>query len=365
MMRTIKTISDHTYYTGSLPEGCKYCLEGSKLVLFITGLCPNPSFCNWYCPLSSKRKGVDDIYVNDINVTKDEDIIKEANLMEAKGAGFTGGDPLVKFDRTIKYIKLLKKEFGSKFHIHLYTTASVIEDEEKFNELDKAGLDEIRFHPNPSEWHKIKWALNTKMDVGAEVPVLPGRYKELLEFIRYLEDLKKVTFINLNELEICDANAEKLKERNYQIRDLSTVKGSHELAFRILKEVRDGYKINTHYCSAYVKGGVQLKNRMKRRAKNVKADYEEISDEGLFIKGVIIDQEQNNDVDLANFITVLEEKFNIPKEFIFYQESKNRIEIHKDYISKVADFARDKGLLCGIVEEWSGKNRFDVTFNPC
>lgn len=362
-MKKIKTIENHTYFTGTLPEGCKYCLEGSKLVLFVTGLCSNPPFCSWYCPLSEKRKGLDVIYANDVKIAGFEDIIKEANLMEAKGAGVTGGDPLVKFDRTIKYIKGLKKEFGSKFHIHLYTTGNIVENKNKFIELEEAGLDEIRFHPSPSDWHKIEWALETDMDVGAEVPVLPNQFAELLKFARYLDGLEGIKFLNLNELEMCDANSEQLKERNYSLKDMAAVKGSHESAFRILKKTND-LKLNIHYCSAFVKGGVQLKNRMKRRAKNVREPYEEISEDGLFIKGVIFCQNPNNNFDLSSFVNILENEFEIPEKMIFYQPLKSRIELHRDYLDKVADFCEDEGLLCGIVEEWSGQNRFDVTFNP-
>ena len=362
-MKKIKSIENHTYYTGELPEGCKYCLEGSKLVLFITGLCPNPSFCNWYCPLSDKRKGKDVVYANDVEVAGREDIIKEANLMEAKGAGITGGDPLIKLDRTLDHIKFLKKEFGQKFHIHLYTTGVMVNDKKVMKQLDEAGLDEIRFHCDKKNWHKIEWALDTSMDVGAEIPVIPDKYDEIIEFIKYLDDLNNVKFINLNELEMCDANAEALKERNYILKDLYSVKGSHELAFRIIKEAAK-FNINIHYCSAFVKGGVQLKNRMKRRAKNTRAPYEEISDDGLFIKGVVFSQNPDNNSDLSDLVNILIKEFNIPEKMIFYHPLKNRIEIHKNYLNKIVDFVNDKGLICGIVEEWSGQNRFDVTFNP-
>ena len=106
-MKKIKSVENHTYYTGDLPAGCIYCLEGSKLVLFLTGLCSNPPYCSWYCPLSEKRKNFDVIFANDVEVLEDSDIFKEAKLMEAKGAGITGGDPLIKLDRTLNYIKIL------------------------------------------------------------------------------------------------------------------------------------------------------------------------------------------------------------------------------------------------------------------
>ncbi|MHA1311200.1 MAG: radical SAM protein [Candidatus Helarchaeota archaeon] len=362
-MKKIKSIEQHTYYTGNLPEGCKYCLEGSKLVLFVTGLCPNPEFCSWYCPLSDKRKGHDIIFANDVEVHGDEDIIKEVNLMEAKGAGITGGEPLVKLDRTIHYIKLLKKEFGTKFHIHLYTTGTILESKKDLFALAEAGLDEIRFHTGKKDRRKIEWATETNMDVGAEIPVLPDKFDEIMEYIRYLDSIEGVKFINLNELEMCDANSEELKKKNYTLKDLTSVKGSHELAFKILKQTTN-LDLNVHYCTAFVKGGVQLRNRMKRRAKNTKTSYEEVSDEGLFVKAVIFSQNQDEQQNLPNLVKVLVKKFGIPEKMIFYQPLKNRIELHKDFINKIADFIHEQGYICGIVEEWSGQNRFDVTFTP-
>src|SRR5574341_2335547 len=101
-----------------LPEGCRLCYKGAKMVLFVTGVCGRGCF---YGPVSNKRRGKDVIFANERRVEKNEDILEEAVSMEALGTGITGGEPLLRLDRVVRYIKLLKNRFGVSHHIHLYT----------------------------------------------------------------------------------------------------------------------------------------------------------------------------------------------------------------------------------------------------
>ena len=98
----------YSYKTGCLEKGCQLCVKGSKLVLFVTGICSRNCY---YCPLSEKKKNKDVVYANEWPILKDSDIIKEAELCNAKGAGITGGDPLLVCERTCSVIKKLKKTF--------------------------------------------------------------------------------------------------------------------------------------------------------------------------------------------------------------------------------------------------------------
>ena len=88
-----------------LPKGCRQCVRGEKLVLFITGICNNNCY---YCPLSEKRKNKDVIYANERLINSIEEAIEEAKLCSSKGVGITGGNPLLKIDRTVKFLKALK-----------------------------------------------------------------------------------------------------------------------------------------------------------------------------------------------------------------------------------------------------------------
>ncbi|MBI1968880.1 4Fe-4S cluster-binding domain-containing protein, partial [Candidatus Woesearchaeota archaeon] len=98
----------YSYNISELPAGCQYCIRGEKLVLFVTGLCPRRCY---FCPVSDQKFGKDVTFANERQVEQQEDVLKEAEAMSAKGTGITGGDPLVTVERTAKYIKKLKKKY--------------------------------------------------------------------------------------------------------------------------------------------------------------------------------------------------------------------------------------------------------------
>ncbi len=274
-----------SFTNGRPAKGCEYCVKGQKLVLFITGLCGMRCF---YCPVSEKKIFKDVIYANEWKIEKKEDLLEEARLTEAKGAGITGGDPLVVVDRVCEYIRLLKKEFGTHFHIHLYTTLQLV-NEERLEKLHDAGLDEIRFHFNLDDntwWPRIMIAQKYNWDIGAEIPCIPGKKKEILALTEYLKD--KVQFFNLNELELSERNSEEFKKRILVTRNTGTyaIKKSYELAQEILRETRE-HPYTVYFCTAKLKDCVQMKNRIKRRARNVRKPFDKVTSEGMLIRGAL------------------------------------------------------------------------------
>ncbi|MFH0862681.1 MAG: radical SAM protein [Candidatus Altiarchaeota archaeon] len=278
----------HSWRIGRLPDGCRSCVKGAKLVLFATGVC---GMRCWYCPISERKNGRDVVVANEWWVKKDSEILQEARLIGAEGAGITGGDPLCRLDRTIRYIRLLKKAFGKKFHIHLYaptthTTANALA------RLHKAGLDEIRFHPwfleGKPRLEPIAEALRYDWDVGCEIPVIPGRYRETVEVIKSVDNVG-VKFLNLNQFEVSETNAKAMQERGYEAEsdESFAVKGSGRMAIKLLEYCAKNTKIRVHYCTVTLKDRVQLRNRLKRRAKNVAEEYDIVTDEGLLIRGAV------------------------------------------------------------------------------
>ncbi|MBI4144823.1 radical SAM protein [Candidatus Woesearchaeota archaeon] len=288
-MQVLKT-GFHSWCAGQLAEGCKRCVQGRKLVLFITGLCGQRCF---YCPVGEKKFGHDTVYANEWKLGHADDpkeLLEEARLTEATGAGITGGDPLVKVERCCEYIRLLKREFGKDFHIHLYTPLRLV-TEERLKALHDAGLDEIRFHPDLDDrtlWPRLDLAKRFDWTVGVEIPAVPGYARQIKEVIDFIAG--KVSFINLNELELSDTAADhyKLDEMGFEPKDSASygVKGSDVLGRRMLAYAQKK-GLPAHFCTAKLKDLVQVKNRLKLRAESTALPFDVKTDEGTLLRGCV------------------------------------------------------------------------------
>ncbi|MDR0198371.1 MAG: 4Fe-4S cluster-binding domain-containing protein, partial [Methanomassiliicoccaceae archaeon] len=241
---------------GTLAAGCEHCMNGSKMVLFVSGRCGTGCF---YCPVSNEKKGRDVIYANEKKVRGDDDIIAEAVSMDATGTGITGGDPLTDMERTLRMIRMLKEKFGKRHHIHLYTSSV---DLDRTLALEAAGLDEIRFHPPVNVWEDIGRTClgaiisGSKMSVGIEVPAIPDLAPQLEKLVKDVIGLG-VGFVNINELEFSESNWEMISARQYELKDeiSSAVLGSEKLAKQIIRKFPNA---SIHFCSSSFKDSVQL-----------------------------------------------------------------------------------------------------------
>jgi hypothetical protein len=317
----MKSLPGKSYYTGDLPTGCKMCAKGAKMVLFVSGICDAKCF---YCPISEPKKMKDVMFADEMPLRNMRDAIYEANMIQATGTGITGGDPLKFYERTSDYIRILKEEFGNSHHIHLYTISG---SKEAIDAVGKAGLDEIRFHPPEEIWNvmdrsifkqRIKWARDCGMSVGIEVPSLPDReddMRSLIDFSRRMD----LDFINLNELEFSETNFENLLGRNYSVKNdvESGAKGSQAMAIKL---VRENPEFTVHYCSASFKDSVQLKNRLKRRAKNIARPIDSVTRDGTIIRGVV----EGGEPDIIYKDLLL---LGVPRDQMHVNYGKKRVEI--------------------------------------
>lgn len=372
-MKKIYTIEDNSAYFGTLPNGCKYCGPGQKLVLLITGKCVRRCF---YCPLSLRKRGKSAIYANELKVRSGhlEEIIGEAQAISALGTGITGGDPMVTPELTIEAIQLLKNNFGKKHHIHLYTAGDF--EPRYVEKLAVAGLDELRFHPPLATWGKknrnleqlVKKSIQNGISVGAEIPVLPGSTFIINQFAKYLNSIGS-EFLNLNELEFSESNWIRFKAHGYKQKNpiSNSVKGSEEDAFKVLTQLAndDELELCVHYCSAQFKDRQQLTNRLKRRAKNVKRPFEVMTDEPTFLLGIIEYSSQIELKELKNLSKNLINKFEIPHKLMEFNSKSNRLEIAPWVLDELrSELPKKMQDRCFIIEEYPTADRLEVERIP-
>lgn len=260
-------------------EGCRLCHLGAKLVLFITGRCGRDC---WYCPLSAERRGTDLVWANDRTCDAPQQAVDEARVMSALGTGITGGEPLLVPDRVVEYASALKEEFGADHHIHLYTGA--VPSSSLLRRL-RGRVDELRFHPPEAEWDRIldspylgaaREAVRLGFAAGFEVPSLPG-VTALEAALPYLQ------FLNINELEWGETSAGAMRDRGLEPVDglHNAVRGSGGWA----RGIR--HRPGVHFCSSRFKDSVQLRERLKRIARNTARPFDQVTGDGTIRYGVV------------------------------------------------------------------------------
>jgi pyruvate formate-lyase activating enzyme-like uncharacterized protein len=339
-------------YSGRLPRGCVLCRRGTKMVLLVSGRCSTGCF---YCPLSLEKKGKAVIFANELKAADDEDVLREAEIMGAEGTGITGGDPVACLDQTVRFIRLLKERFGKRHHIHLYTSSL---DTGAFETLEEAGLDELRLHPPVEMWDRLRstdiadFKKVSKMKMGFEVPVIPGEEERLRALLEYAQDAG-IDFVNLNELEFSEGNWDAMLEKGFAIKgDVSAaVRGSEDLGLRM---VNLGLKVPVHYCSSSFKDSVQLRQRIKRRARRIARPYDIVTADGTLFKGVV-------DGPMDEVMTLLREKFGVPDELMARDEEKKRVEVASWVLEEIAPQLPYDSYL---VEEYPTADRLEVEREP-
>lgn len=257
-----------SYCINDVAEGCKYCLKGEKLVLFMGGKCSRNC---WYCSLSNSRKKANKIFANERPVRRIKDIFREIKESNSRGIGITGGDPMVYFKKLLKILKKTRKRFPENFHIHIYLPLGLV-TLRKIKNLSPY-INEFRFHPsfliNPDkalqneEKNMIQEISKEigKNKVGLELPLIPDKEKEIISFVYSVKE--HISFLNLNEFEISETNFD-IVTKKYKINeDTYTISSSKRLGLKLLNHFKKD-KLKIHLCTAKTKEAYQYINRLKR-----------------------------------------------------------------------------------------------------
>ena len=345
---------------GRLPEGCRLCMRGAKLVLLVTGLCTKGCY---YCPLSDERRGVDVVYANEVRVTREEQALREARMIDAEGMGVTGGEPLLVLERTIRYIRLFKREFGDRFHIHLYTALEPLPTEE-LEKMLQAGLDELRLHRFTAgpDLPQLRRLTKGTAKLGVEIPSIPGHLDQMKKLLLQLE-AARINFVNINEMEFSPSNAAELRRRGFVLDpdSVAAVQDSEDEAIKLLEWAAEHTTLNVHYCPIALKDGAQLRNRFLRRARHVARPFERISKEGLLVKGTITPPQETS---LTQAAILLRRQFHIPEDQLWINVSRGQLETSVAQARRLARRLNELGYRVGIVEEHPTDSRLQVTYTP-
>lgn len=288
----------------------------------------------------------DNIYCNEKKIDEKSDkwieqIIDEVKVSKSKGAGITGGDPLCALQKTCDIIKALKTEFGTEFHIHLYTSLNLI-SEKYVTQLAEAGLNELRVHPDLYDkklWNKIsiptKICKSQNVRYGIEIPCIPEREAAIGELIDFAKSKNLVEYVDLNELEASCTNAKEFINRGLEVKQLSSyaVVGSEACGLRLVKKFATKI-FPIHYCTCKLKDAVQLSNRLKRRAKSIKQPHQLITKEGtLFFGEVHLPKEDN----AKAIMTKIAKEFKIPERLYSINNETNVITIAAWVLMELVD----------------------------
>lgn len=265
-------------YYNRISKGCLLCGQGRWSCLFITSKCNGKCF---YCPAKQTEDSVPS--TQSLNFESPVDYAGYINLFGFKGVSFSGGEPLLYFDRTLSYLKAVRKFSDPGIYTWIYTNG-LLGTKQIFRKLATAGLNEVRFDIGATGYRldKIGETKGTIPNITIEIPAIPEETEKLKKLIP--EMIKAgVTNLNLHQLRLTSHNAPHLLRRNYTYypSERPVVVESELAALEILVFAKkQGLDIGVNYCSFDYKNRFQKAGFRKQLAGAVVEDLSSITENG-------------------------------------------------------------------------------------
>ncbi|MCB9480515.1 MAG: radical SAM protein [Desulfobacteraceae bacterium] len=285
-------------YSKRLAPGCRICAGGQWSCLFISGICNGTCF---YCP-APQNEDTPPVSQN-IFFTSPGEYADYVEKLGFKGVGLSGGEPLIKLDLCLEYIRELRKSRGPNFHIWLYTNG-ILGTKEKFRALKDAGLNEIRFDIGATAYslESVGMASEFFEDLTIEIPSVPEDLELLKVKLPEMEAMK-VKYLNLHQLRITPHNFQNLSKRNYTyIHGKKALVAESEISAleTINYCIEKNIDISVNYCSFAYKNRIQTAAARKKAAKMIREKYDDITENGylrrIYVKGdkAFCDEKESN-----------------------------------------------------------------------
>lgn len=257
----LKKIDRSVFFKSTKPfynhisKGCSICGSGEWSCLFITNKCNANCF---YCPTAQNNDELPS--TQGLDFRSPNEYATYVKHFDFKGVSFSGGEPLLFFDRTLNYLKAVRSECDQNIYTWMYTNG-ILAETSKIQTLAAAGLNEIRFDIGATGFSldKVKLAKDIIPNVTVEIPAIPEEKDRL---ITLLPELVKagVTNLNLHQLRLTQYNAAKLIKRGYTILNAERplVLESELAALEIINAAQGmGLELGINYCSFHFKNRFQ------------------------------------------------------------------------------------------------------------
>ncbi len=266
-------------YHHRVSDGCSLCGKGLWSCLFITNKCNAHCF---YCPSSQLKDETP--ATQSLTFETAESYAGYINRFGFKGVSFSGGEPLLFFDRTLHYLKTVRKMCSPDLYIWMYTNG-ILASEEKFRLLAEAGLNEIRFDIGATGYRldKVKMAKGIIPNITIEIPAIPEKKEKLKQLLPEMI-AAGVTNLNLHQLRLTKHNAPKLLQHNYSLihAEQPVVLGSELAALDILNYARtNNIELGINYCSFYFKNRYQPAGFRRMLAEAIATPGQVITEKGF------------------------------------------------------------------------------------
>ncbi|WP_439185073.1 radical SAM protein [Carboxylicivirga taeanensis] len=257
-------------YHKQISKGCSICGSGQWSCLFITNKCNASCF---YCPVSQNSDEVPS--TQGLEFASADDYAQYIRLLGFKGVSFSGGEPLLYFDRTVDYLKTVRRQCSSDLYVWMYTNG-LLADTEKIKVLADAGLDELRFDIGATGFSldRLKQAKGIIPNVTIEIPAVPEEKDKLIAMLPAMADAG-VSNLNLHQMRMTQHNADKLIKRGYTIinAERPLVLESELAALEIIAAAqKQGIDMGINYCSFHFKHRFQKAGYRKMLAAQVYAN---------------------------------------------------------------------------------------------
>jgi len=328
-------------FINGLSPGCRSCVEGKWSCIYINGLCTRKcSFCPQDKPAKKERLPMSDY----ITFRSSDEYISYLRKFDFSGVGFSGGEPFLVFELLLGYIKKIRKHFGSRHYLWVYTNGDLV-TAQKLELLKKAGLNEIRFDISARDYDLAPVELAAKHidTVTIEIPILPSRVAFMKGHLKKFEEIG-VKYLNLHQIIINKSNYakvinKKIIDKKNAFMDAEAIKSmtleSEQAAFEIMNHalrIKSNLKIN--YCSSRFKDLFQAQAARRRYAPFVMKKFDGITLTGyvrrlsILIPKPLISKPCEK---LPNFFK------NVDKRDIIVDSSSGTVIFDQKLLAKLAD----------------------------